>query len=136
MTEKNQIRNLFGKEGDFNQGLANLFGDEYLDHPDDTQEGIPSEFVNAFDPLVVSNVTNLAKRAIEAAPEIDCQTHQQLLQSVLKGGPLSFSDFVSTQNHSRECFNRHCIRLSEIAVMDKYYSDKELLKMAQEEGLL
>jgi len=128
--DKERLRKLFGEAGDVHNGLAEMYGSAYLDHPDDSKLGIPNDFP---DKENWYHVNNLVRRAIDNAKEIDCSTNQSLLIKHLllymwKGEGMSSQEGWQVSKHLRSdtCTDPDCQNLDNIACMDKYLTPKEM----------
>jgi hypothetical protein len=132
MANLNEVRNAFGMGGDFSQELADIFGDSYLDGPDDAKR----VYLGNLDSVQAFDISGILGRKIESTPEIMCQQNQTILQQFLNGESKSINELFGTFLHSEKCLDKKCQRLQEIVNMDKYVSLEELKTMAEGEGLL
>ncbi len=132
-----KLRQLFKGEGDYNPILEQMFGNAYLDHRDDSNEGIPLGLTKVAEEsgLGVANISGLLKRGIEQTPRIPCLQNQYLLARYLTsmmreiGEGVDFSDFWAIEKHMDGCSNRTCRELYDITVQDKWLSPKSLEKL-------
>lgn len=85
--DKEGLRKLFGKPGDFNPVTASIFGSAYLDSPDITSENIDptlKEFAGSLG-LVCNEVSGLVTKALENAPAISCEENQLINARFIRG---------------------------------------------------
>ena len=126
------LRNAFGSDDDFSEELEEMFGEHYLDGPDDTNSGIPPELRSPR----VRNISGIVDRIIESTRSISCEDNQSLLRKYIVTGDITLEDSFSTTIHSEQCPSDLCHRLQKITILDKYFNLADLQRMAREEGLL
>ena len=125
--KKDELRQIFGKAGDLKPPLEEMFGNAYLDYPDDS-ERIPQELAG----LSVHNVTNLVTRATELAPKINCRTNQSFIVthvgSYMAGGnsPVTHEAWWQVIKHMDNCNNGPCRTVYMIACRDKYLNPEAM----------
>lgn len=128
--DKEGLRKLFGRRGDVNQNLEQMFGKAYLDSPDKSRENLPPELQD----LNVHNVGDLVERAVESAPIINCQANQSLIIRFLKeyiGGKdtsVSHEEWWQVVKHMDTCYGESCHELYEMACLDKYLTPEALME--------
>ncbi len=134
MADEKELQKLFGKFGDVDPTLEAMFGNAYLDHPDNSTN-VPEEMDALAEGMgtKVYYVNELVKRAIEEAKEIDCHTAQRLLLQFLDaytgitdGGYPSMAEEWQISRHLRNCGNDICYRLNEISIWDKYLDGEQM----------
>lgn len=132
MADKESLRKLFGKDGDFNQNLADMFGNSYTDGPDDTKVDVTPEMEDAG----LLNIRGILDRKYESLPKINCEDHKNILRKFLRGENCTFDEITSTTLHSEYCHDEICQRLNQIACLDQFYPLEDLANLARQEGLL
>src|SRR4030042_3208394 len=112
------LRDAFGQTGDYSPELAAMFGDTYLDHPDDPALedglGLRQRGFKAY------RINDLLDRAIASAPDISCRQNQRLLVDHLRavrtqsrrGRLLDWEDNWSVNKHLETCHQPLCHRLN------------------------
>lgn len=126
-----RLRSLFGKFGDRREFLEWMYGPAYLDHRDDTNEGIYPDLEEVFSEGNVANVRPLIGRAIELIPEVTCEENQSILLRYLRGfirGDIdtTFEEIFSTWKHRQSCTNNKCTRLDHIVTLDRHFTPEEM----------
>lgn len=132
MTDKETLRKLFGEMGDVDPFLEAIFGNAYLDHPDDSTN-VPDDMkaLAKGTGTKVFYFNELVKRALETAQVIDCHTNQGLLlkylDSYINDTPgIGFDEHWQIDHHMETCGDEICYALNRISIWDKYLDSKEM----------
>lgn len=112
--ERNNLRKIFGQPGDVSPELTQIFGDAYLDAPDDTT---PADF--NLDGFESREVSGLVGRKIESVEKISCEKNQELLVAHLlfvrtkgvQGTRMNMDEGWQTTVHSSACPTSLCHEL-------------------------
>ncbi len=124
--QKENLRRMLGHVGDgqIHPQLKLMFGEAYLNGPDDAVEGVPPEVEQATEGLGrVFNVTGLVDRAIQRAPAISCLDSQRIMIRHLEGymartGTMTWEQSWQIERHVLTCIDPRCRRLRDIAILD------------------
>jgi len=109
--DKEKLRQRLGEFGDVSDKLAQIFGDAYLDAPDDTfTEDLK---LKGFE---VREASGLIGRIIESVEKITCQRNQEILGAHLefieskgaKGRRMDMEEGWQTVIHSTSCSTSLC----------------------------
>lgn len=114
--DKDKLRHVFGQAGDVNEFLADLFGEAYLDHPDDTfrlpKESVPEGFE-------ITDISEVVRRKIENTERISCERNKELLTNQLeflrtngqRGRIMDMNESWQAAYHSGSCPDASCEEL-------------------------
>ena len=140
--DREKLRKAFGKSGDVNPELAEMFGQAYLDHPEDTSGAriMPElEKVSEKTGGQFHEVSKLLERALEVAPTISCEEHQETLLRHLKDylgledSPISHEEGFATTKHASACPNQKCRKLNTISTWDSVLTPNQMREAHGEE---
>lgn len=128
--DKDKLRNLLGRTGDFNPGAAAAFGKAYLDSPDTTGDNLDPTFKKAADSLglVCNEVGSLVKKALENSPIISCEENQLINARFIRSYITNTNEEItpeqiwSTFKHADNCHNKDCRNLHNISTLDNVLS--------------
>lgn len=132
--DKDRLRKLFGKTGDFNHGAATLFGRAYLDSPDVTGENIDPTLKETASSLglVCNEVSGLVTKALETAPTISCEENQLINARFVQGYITNTDEGITTEQiwstfkHIDSCQNTDCHLLHNISTWDNILTPEEM----------
>ncbi|MFH1971285.1 MAG: hypothetical protein ABIJ05_02780 [Patescibacteria group bacterium] len=132
--DKEGLRKLFGKPGDFNPAAATIFGSAYLDSPDVTGENIDPTLkkIAGSSGLVCNEVSGLVTKALENAPTISCEENQLINARFIRGfitntvEGITHEQLWSTFKHIDSCQNADCHLLHNISTWDNILTPEEM----------
>jgi hypothetical protein len=132
--DKENLRDVFGQPGDFNQGAATLFGSAYLDSPDTTGKNIDPALKKATDSLglACNEASGLVLKALENAPIISCEENQLINAHFIRGfinnkdEGITAEQIWSTFKHTDNCQNTDCLLLHNISTWDNILTPEEM----------
>ncbi len=109
--ERKNLRKSFGQFGDVSPELTEIFGNAYLDAPDDTTQ---ADF--NLDGFESREVSGLISRKIESVEKISCKKNQELLATHLlfirtQGRRMNMDEGWQTTVHSPACPTSLCHEL-------------------------
>ncbi|MBI4157384.1 hypothetical protein HY502_00875 [Candidatus Woesebacteria bacterium] len=139
---KKKFREVFGKTGDVSPELTEIFGDAYLNYPDDTGgEKITPELKELSTETggQFHEISELLKRVEEITPKISCKEHQEILLRHLKDymgiqdSPISHQEGFATSKHATSCRNQKCQKINTISTWDNILAPERMREFHGEE---